>query len=165
LEPFLGDFLRVISRPFSRLGVIFWRDMFDANNKAVGYLYRSLCQSEFDQVQTEDLACWIWLELKNAHAGNVDVQARLCATYRREYDNFTHLTGKSINSLFQRFTVVVNNMRANVDGLPYDDHDRAVKLLHALDHTVWDGKVEAILESEKYTTSDGERVVLEAQVC
>jgi hypothetical protein len=54
--------------------------------------------------------------------------------------------------LFQRFTVVVNNMRANVDVLPYGDHDRVVKLLHALDRTVWDGKVEAILESEKYTT-------------
>jgi hypothetical protein len=27
-----------------------------------------------------------------------------------------------------------------------------VKLLHALDRTVWEGKVEAILESEKYTT-------------
>jgi hypothetical protein len=48
--------------------------------------------------------------------------------------------------------VVVNNMRANVDVLPYDDHDRAVKLLHTLDRTAWDGKVEAILESEKYTT-------------
>jgi hypothetical protein len=30
--------------------------------------------------------------------------------------------------------------------------DRAVKLLHALDHAVWDGKVDAILESDKYTT-------------
>jgi hypothetical protein len=58
----------------------------------------------------------------------------------------------SIDALFQRFTVVVNNMRANVDVLPYDDHDRAVKLLHALDRTVWEGKVDAILESEKYTT-------------
>jgi hypothetical protein len=48
--------------------------------------------------------------------------------------------------------VVVNNMRANVDVLLYDDYDRAVKLLHALDRTVWDGKVDAILESEKYTT-------------
>jgi hypothetical protein len=44
-------------------------------------------------------------------------------------------------------------MRANVDVLPDDDHDRAVKLLHVLDRTVWEGKVEAILESEKYTTS------------
>jgi hypothetical protein len=47
--------------------------------------------------------------------------------------------------------MVVNNMKANVDVLPYDDHDRAVKLLHTLDRTVWDGKVEAILELEKYT--------------
>jgi hypothetical protein len=48
--------------------------------------------------------------------------------------------------------VVVNNMRANVDVLQYDDHDRAVKLLHSLDRTVWGGKFEAIVESEKYET-------------
>jgi hypothetical protein len=48
--------------------------------------------------------------------------------------------------------VVVNNMRAIVAVLPYDDHDRVVKLLHSLDRTLWDGKVEDILESEKYDT-------------
>jgi hypothetical protein len=74
------------------------------------------------------------------------------ATYRREYENFTHLPGESIDALFQRFTVVVNNMRANVDVLPYDDHDRSVKLLHSLDRTIWDRKFEAIVESEKYDT-------------
>jgi hypothetical protein len=30
------------------------RDMFDANNTTVDYVYRTLCQSEFDRVQTED---------------------------------------------------------------------------------------------------------------
>jgi hypothetical protein len=74
------------------------------------------------------------------------------ATYRREYENFTHLPGESIDALFQRFTVVVNNMRANVDVLPYDDHDRAVKLLHSLDRTIWGGMFEAIVESVKYET-------------
>jgi hypothetical protein len=74
------------------------------------------------------------------------------ATYRREYENFTHLPGETIDALFQRFTVVVNNMRANVDVLLYDDHDRAVKLLHSLDRTIWGGKFEAIVESEKYDT-------------
>jgi hypothetical protein len=74
------------------------------------------------------------------------------ATYRREYENFTHLPGKSIDALFQRFTVVVNNMRANVDVLLYDDHDRAIKLLHSLDRVVWGEKFEAIVESEKYDT-------------
>jgi hypothetical protein len=128
------------------------RDMFDANNKAVDYLYRSLCESEFERVRTEDLACRIWEQLKNAHAGNAQVQARLFATYQREYENFTHLPGGSIDAMFQHFTAFVNNMRANVAVLPYDDHDRAVKLLNSLDHTVWSGKVEAILESEKYET-------------
>jgi hypothetical protein len=46
------------------------RDTFDVNNKAVDYLYRSLCQFEFKRVQIEDLACSIWEQLKNAHVGN-----------------------------------------------------------------------------------------------
>jgi hypothetical protein len=128
------------------------RNMFDANNKVVDYLFRALCQPEFDRVHTESLACRIWTVLKEAHVGNAHVQARMYATYRREYENFTHLPGESIDALFQRFTVVVNNMRANVDVLPFDDHDRAVKLLHSLDGTVWGGKFEAIVESEKYDT-------------
>jgi hypothetical protein len=69
------------------------------------------------------------------------------ATYRREYENFTHLPGESIDALFQGFTVVVNNMMAKVGVLPYDDHDRAVRLLHSLDRTVSGGKFEAIVES------------------
>jgi hypothetical protein len=128
------------------------RDMFDANNKAVDYLFRALCQPEFDRVHTEHLACRIWSVLKEAHVGNAQVQAQMYATYRREYENFTHLPGESIDALFQRFMVVVNNMRANVDVLPYNDHDRAVKLLHPLDRTIWGGKFEAVVESEKYNT-------------
>jgi hypothetical protein len=36
------------------------RGMHDTNNKVVDYLFRALCQSEFDWVQTMDLACRIW---------------------------------------------------------------------------------------------------------
>jgi hypothetical protein len=118
--------------------------MFDANNKAVDYLFRALCQPEFDRVHTESLAYRIWSVLKEAHVGNAEVQARMYATYRREYEDFTHLPGESIDALFQRFMVVLNNTRANVDVLPYDDHDWAVKLLHSLDHTVWGGKFEPL---------------------
>jgi hypothetical protein len=48
--------------------------------------------------------------------------------------------------------MVVNNMRANVDVLSYDNHGRVVNLLHSQDHTVWGVKFEAIVESEKYDT-------------
>jgi hypothetical protein len=128
------------------------RDRFNANNKAVDYFFRALCQPEFDQVHTEHLACRIWAVLREAHVGNAQVQALMYVTYRREYENFTHLPGESIDAVFQRFTVVVNNMRSNVDVLLYDDHDRVVKLLHSLDHTIWGEKFEAIVESEKYDT-------------
>jgi hypothetical protein len=94
------------------------RDRFDANNKADDYLFCALCQPEFDRVHTENLACRIWTVLNKAHVGNAKVQARMYTTYRREYENFTHLPGESIDALFQRFAVVVNNMRANVDVLP-----------------------------------------------
>jgi aminopeptidase-like protein len=36
------------------------RDMFNANIKAVDYLYCSLCESKFERVGTKDLACRIW---------------------------------------------------------------------------------------------------------
>jgi hypothetical protein len=54
--------------------------------------------------------------------------------------------------MFSRFTVIVNNMRANVAVLSYDDHDRAIKLIHSLDRTVWSEEVEAIIELKKYET-------------
>jgi hypothetical protein len=46
------------------------RDMFDTNNKVADYLFRALCQSEFDRVHTENLACKICSVLKEAHVGN-----------------------------------------------------------------------------------------------
>jgi hypothetical protein len=87
-----------------------------------------------------------------AHAGNCQVLARLFVTYRREYENFTHLPSESIDTMFQRFMVIVNNMRPNVALLPYDDYNRVVKLLHSLDRTMWSAKVEAIMESSEYET-------------
>lgn len=43
-------------------------------------------------------------------------------------------------------------MKANTTNLPYTDHDKALKLLHALDHKVWGTKVDAIIESTNYET-------------
>jgi hypothetical protein len=43
-------------------------------------------------------------------------------------------------------------MRANKEKLPYDDHERALKLLYALDRKAWDVKVSAIIKSTSYDT-------------
>jgi hypothetical protein len=46
----------------------------------------------------------------------------------------------------------VNKARANKAQLPYSDHERALKLLHALDQRVWEVKVLVIIESSNYET-------------
>ena len=46
----------------------------------------------------------------------------------------------------------MNKLRTNKPQLPYDDHERALKLLYALDQKVWDVKVPAIIESANYDT-------------
>jgi hypothetical protein len=80
------------------------------------------------------------------------VKTRLFETYRREYENFTQLAGETIDSMFSRFQSIVNKMRANKAQQPYSDHERALKLLHALDRRVWEVKVSAIIESPNYET-------------
>jgi hypothetical protein len=52
--------------------------------------------------------------------------------------------------MFSRFQSIVNKMRANKAQLSYDDHERAMKLLHVLDWRVWEVKVSAIIESLNY---------------
>jgi hypothetical protein len=62
------------------------------------------------------------------------------------------LAGETIDTMFSRLKLIVNKMRANKAQLPYDDHERALKLLHALYRRVWDMKVLAIIESPNYET-------------
>ena len=77
------------------------------------------------------------------------MKARLFETHRREYENFTQGPGESIGDMFSRFQSIVNKVNANrsVDALEYTEHEKALKLLYALDHSVWDLKVNTIIES------------------
>ncbi|XP_022683469.1 uncharacterized protein LOC111257696 [Setaria italica] len=128
------------------------RDKYHANNKAVDILFASLSRAEFDRVEDLTLAHEIWSRLQSFHEGNSQVKARLFETYRREYENFVHLPSESADALFQRFLAIVNKMKANITILPYTDHNRALKIIHALDHEVWGTKVDAIIESPNYKT-------------
>jgi len=62
------------------------------------------------------------------------------------------LEGESIDSLFARAQSIINKMKANKSTMVLDDHERAIKLLYALDHKIWDVKVNAIQESATLDT-------------
>jgi hypothetical protein len=125
---------------------------YEANAKAVGHLVRSLCDPEFECVRHLNLAWQIRVKLLVAHGGDNHVKAHLFVSYRMQYENFTQLPSEDIDAMFQRFTAIVNNMKANVEDFPYTEHDQALKLLHILDPNVWGAKVEAIKESGQYLT-------------
>jgi hypothetical protein len=90
------------------------------------------------------------VRLQSYNKRTTQVKTRLYDTYKREYENFTQLDGESIDAMFSRFQTIVNKMQANKARLPYGDHERALKLLYALDQKVWDVKVTTIIESSGY---------------
>jgi hypothetical protein len=73
------------------------------------------------------------VRLQSYHEGTAQLKTRLFETYKREYENFAQLDGESIDTMFSCFQTIVNKMQANKLQLPYDDHERAPKLLYALD--------------------------------
>ena len=92
------------------------------------------------------------MRLQSYHERTIQVKTSLFETYKREYKNFSQLDSESIDAMFSRFQTIMNKMRANKPQLPYDDHERALKLLYALDRKVWDVKVSTIIESTNYDT-------------
>ena len=85
--------------------------------------------------------------MENYHEGSTQVKNWVYETYKREYDNLVQLEGESIDALFARAQSILNKMKANKPTMQIDDHERAIKLLYALDRKVWEVKVNVIQES------------------
>jgi predicted choloylglycine hydrolase len=99
-------------------------------------LYYCVSFAEFERVGHLGTTREIWSTLEKFHEGNDHIETRLFDTYQGEYKNFMKLTRETINTMFSRFQSIVNKIHANKAQLPYDDHGRALKLLHALDWRV-----------------------------
>ena len=109
----------------------------EANAKAVNVLIAGISRAEFS-VQGFQEAHKVWTCLENYHEGTPPVKARLFETHQREYENFTQGPGESIDDMFSRFQSIVNKVSANrsANALDYTEHEKALKLLYALDRSV-----------------------------
>ena len=109
----------------------------EANAKAVNVLIAGISRAEFS-VQGFQEAHKVWTCLENYHEGTPQVKARLFETHRREYENFTQGPGESIGDMFSRFQSILNKVNANrsADALEYTEHEKALKLLYALDRSM-----------------------------
>ncbi|XP_066311656.1 uncharacterized protein [Miscanthus floridulus] len=125
--------------------------LLETNYRAVAILQAPICKTEYDQVSSEDLAYQIWEKLRKYHEGSNTVKNQKFEIHQKEFDAFCQLPSESIDDMFARFQVIVNKMKAMNSNMPYDDHARALRLLHSLNDE-WDMKVEAIVESVGYET-------------
>ena len=108
---------------------------YEANAKAINALFAGISRAEFSRVQGFEEAHKVWTCLENYHEGTPQVKARLFETHRREYENFTQEPGESIDLMFSHFQSIVNKVNANrsASALKYTEHEKALKLLYALD--------------------------------
>jgi hypothetical protein len=127
-------------------------------------LFARLSLPEFERGSIFEMALEIWSTLKKYHVGSSNVKTTFFETYHREYENFLLLSGESIDLMSSRFQSIVNRKRANKPRVPYDNHDRALKLLHALDQLVWEVKVATISKSSNYETLTFDELFSKAQV-
>jgi hypothetical protein len=126
-------------------------EQYEANNKARNILFTSLSRNEFDRVQHLRTAREIWSTLSVFHEGTNQIKARRQSTYNQEYQMFVQGPGESLDAMFARFDGIVSNLRST-GVLPYSDHERAIKLLYALDRSIWEVKISSIEESPSYDT-------------
>jgi hypothetical protein len=127
-------------------------DQHNTNSRARSVLFSSLRDTDFERVSDCKTAHEIWKRLESYHEGTPQVKNRVYETYKREYDNLVQLEGESIDALFARAQSIINKMKANKPTMVLDDHERAIKLLYALDRKVWEVKVNAIQESATLDT-------------
>src|SRR5579859_5947014 len=121
-------------------------DQHNANSRARSLLFSALRDADFERVSNCSTAREIWKRLENYHEGTPQVKNRVYEAYKREYDNLVQLEGESIDALFARAQSIINKMKANKPTMVLDDHERAIKLLYALDRKVWEVKVNALQE-------------------
>ena len=96
-------------------------------------MFSSLKDTEFERVSDCTTAQEIWQRLAAYHERTPQVKNRLFETHKREWENLVQLEGESIDSLFARAQTIVNKPT-----MVLDDHERAIKLLYALDRKIWE---------------------------
>ena len=64
---------------------------------------------------------------------------------------FVQRSGESLDAMFARFDGIISNLRF-IGILPCSDHERTIKLLYALDCSIWVLKISSIEEFSSYDT-------------
>ncbi|XP_058775330.1 uncharacterized protein LOC131649593 [Vicia villosa] len=134
------------------------------NSKAQFILSCALSREEYDRIEECNTAKEIWDKLKIHHEGTSHVKEQRIDMGVRKFETFEMKEDETIDEMFSRFTIIINELRSLVKN--YSAHERIRKLLRCLPK-VWRPMVTAITQAKDLTTLPVEELVgsLHAHEC
>ncbi|XP_058760598.1 uncharacterized protein LOC131633936 [Vicia villosa] len=115
------------------------------NSKAQFILSCALSREEYDRIEECTTAKEIWDSLKIHHEGTSHVKEERIDLGVRKFETFEMKEEETIDEMFSRFTVIVNELRSL--GKAYTAHERIIKILRCLPK-IWRPMVTAILQAK-----------------
>ncbi|XP_058784171.1 uncharacterized protein LOC131658941 [Vicia villosa] len=119
------------------------------NSKAQFILSCALSREEYDRIEECDTAKEIWDKLKIHHEGTSHVKEERIDTGVRNFESFEMKEDETIDEIFSRFTIIINELRSL--GKIYSAHERIRKLLRCIPK-VWRSMVTAITQAKDLIT-------------
>jgi hypothetical protein len=126
---------------------------YENNYKALNLIITAIGRNVYDHVAHIENAHDVWLKLCNTYEGLFEIKSSRKDTYNRQYQLFSHKSGKSLNDCFARFESIMSSL-CSCGPLAYSDNGRAKHLLYAFDDSVWGMKITALEESVDFATLD-----------
>ncbi|VFQ79282.1 unnamed protein product [Cuscuta campestris] len=119
------------------------------NSKAINYLYCAVNPDDYRKISRCKTANEMWTKLEVTYEGTSQVKDAKVDLLLHEYELFSMKANESIDSYFERFSNIINNL--DTLGKHYTDHDLVRKILRCMTPE-WKSEVRAISEGRDYNT-------------
>ncbi|XP_057756290.1 uncharacterized protein LOC130975519 [Arachis stenosperma] len=115
----------------------------ELNAKAINLMHCAISFEEFRKVSRCKTAKEIWDKLRLTHEGTKQVRETRIDMLMKEYEMFSMKEDESIDQMFERFSIIINNLDAM--GRSYSEETLVRKILRSLTKK-WEVKSTAISE-------------------
>ncbi|VFQ66088.1 unnamed protein product [Cuscuta campestris] len=119
------------------------------NSKAINYLYCAVNPDDYRKISRFKTASEMWTKLEVTYEGTSQVKDAKVDLLLHEYELFSMKANESIDSYFEIFSNIINNL--DTLGKHYTDHDLVRKILRCMT-LEWKSEVRAISEGRDYNT-------------
>jgi hypothetical protein len=130
---------------------------YENNSHAMNTFYNALGRKEFNRISHLRIAYAIWNKLCDTYEGTLEIKSKCKDTYNQQYQIFAQKPGESLNEVFDRFELIVSNLRT-CGPLAYSNNDHAKHLLYSLDENVWAIKITALEEITDFDSLDTDKL-------